>query len=229
MIDLSVTLVTDSGQSEAAGRPLVDTVAEAVAGGVTAVQLREKHGDARRSLELLDALSQRLPERIPILVNDRVDVFLAARLRGIRIAGIHIGQDDLPLETARTLVGPEAVIGLTTSSAEEVDRAAASAARADYLGIGTVRETRSKADAPPPLGIPGVAALAERAARSGIPAVAIGGIVADDLPLLRERGLAGAAVVSWVCAAQDPRAAAAALAAAWRAPAPNTHPWKGTK
>lgn len=213
--DLSIYLVTDSSQAARAGHDIVDTVLEAVAGGVTAVQLREKHADARRALQLVEALAERLPERVALLVNDRVDVFLAARARGARVTGVHVGQRDLPVDDVRALIGAEAVIGLTANTAGDLTAAAASRARIDYVGIGTVRETVSKPDAPPPLGVSGVVALASRCP---MPAVAIGGITPEDLPALRAGGLAGAAVVSWVCASADPRAAAGELASAWRDP-----------
>lgn len=211
--DLSIYLVTDAAQACSRGRALVDTVRAAVAGGVTAVQIRDKHADARDVLELAAAIAADLPPRVALFINDRVDVFLAARLEGIRVTGVHVGQRDLPVAAVRAMIGAEAVLGLTANTPDAVQAAAASAARVDYLGIGTVRATRSKADAPAALGIAGIGRLARA---TSLPAVAIGGIVAADLPALRAAGLAGAAVVSWICAADDPRAAAAQLAAAWR-------------
>lgn len=211
-LDLSVYLVTDSAQALRHGRTILDVVTAAVAGGVTAVQVRAKHAPARETLELLDALAERVPTAVGLLVNDRVDVLLAARARGVRVAGVHVGQSDLPVEDVRAMVGPEPVIGLTTSTASEVAAAASSPARVDYVGIGTVRETASKPDAPRPLGTAGVVELARGCP---LPAVAIGGIEPDDLPALRTGGLAGAAVVSWVCAAPDPEAAAQQLARGW--------------
>lgn len=212
--DLSIYLVTDAAQARGCGRTLVDTVRAAVAGGVTAVQIRDKHADARDMLELAAVLAADLPPRVALFINDRVDVFLAARLGGIRVTGVHVGQRDLPVATVRAMIGADAVLGLTANTPDAVQAAAASPARVDYLGIGTVRATRSKPDAPAALGIAGVGRLARA---STLPAVAIGGIVAADLPALRAEGLAGAAVVSAICAAEDPRTAAAQLAAAWKA------------
>ncbi|MGO1770087.1 MAG: thiamine phosphate synthase [Microbacterium sp.] len=213
-LDLSLYLVTDTAQSGGVGRAIVDTVEEAVDGGVTAVQLRAKDADAREMLQLAAALSSRLPDRVALIVNDRVDVCAAARSRGIRVDGIHLGQSDLPPEDARAILGPGTVIGLSASTAEQIAEAEASPARIDYLGLGAVRATASKPDAPAPIGVAGLARLAMR---SALPAVAIGGITPADLPALRDGGLAGAAVVSWVCAAPDPRDAAAELARAWAA------------
>lgn len=210
--DLSVYLVTDAAQSARAGRALVDTVDDAVAGGVTTVQLRAKGSDAGEMLDLVAALGSRLPDHTTLLVNDRVDVYLAARARGLRVSGVHVGQRDLPAETVRELVGPTAVIGVSASTAREIDAAQRSAAQVTYIGIGAVHRTSSKADAPPVLGVDTAGQLA---ASSALPAVAIGGLTPADLPALRTAGFAGAAVVSWVCAAPDARTAAAQLARAW--------------
>ncbi|MDR0417358.1 MAG: thiamine phosphate synthase [Propionibacteriaceae bacterium] len=215
--DWSVYLVTDSGQCRAAGRGVVETVAAAVRGGVSAVQLRDKDLDAEAFTDLAVATAAVLPATVPLIVNDRVDVFLAARARGAAVAGVHVGQDDLSVEAVRRLVGPTAVIGLSAATPAELAAAASSAARVGYVGLGAVRATRSKADAPPSLGVDGAV---RRAAGCPLPVVAIGGIGPDDLPALRAGGLAGAAVVSWVCAAADPERAAAVLRRAWDGSAP---------
>lgn len=212
-VDLSICLVTDSQQMANHGLDVVEAVADSVAGGVTAVQVRDKNADARDLLELLDALSQRLPVHTALFVNDRVDVFQAARSRGTRVTGVHIGQRDIPAEIVREMVGPDAVIGMTASSSAELAAAEQSPAGIGYVGIGAVRETRSKLNPPPAVGVSGVALLARGCA---LPALAIGGVRPDDLEALRSAGLAGVAVVSWICASADPRAAAAELAKRWR-------------
>jgi thiamine-phosphate pyrophosphorylase len=211
MVDLSIYLVTDAGQVARRGRDLVDVVAAAVDGGVTAVQVRDKDAPARDLLATVTRVAAVLPPGVALIVNDRVDVFLAARVAGVRVDGVHIGQDDLPLGLVRSIVGPSAVVGVSAATTDEL----LSADRADYVGIGVLHATLTKVDAPPPLGLDGFARLA---AVTGRPAVAIGGVTAADLPGLRAAGAAGAAVVSAVCDADDPRAAAAALADAWRAP-----------
>lgn len=210
--DLSVYLVTDTEQSEQCGRTVVETVRQAVAGGVTAVQVRAKHAEVREFLHLVVTLAETLPSHVSLFVNDRVDVFLAARSLGILVTGVHVGQRDLHVDDVRRLVGPEPVIGLSASTVSELDAAASSQARVDYVGIGVVRETSSKIDAPAPIGVQGVIRLA---ASCSLPAVAIGGIVPADLRSLRAGGLAGAAVASWVCASSDPHNAAAELKNAW--------------
>ncbi|MDQ1128350.1 thiamine phosphate synthase [Microbacterium sp. SORGH_AS_0888] len=204
-IDLSLYLITDERAAASAGRGVLDTVRLAVAGGVTAVQVRAKDASARDLLALVHAVASAVPERVAVIVNDRVDVFLAARANRAAVAGVHVGQRDIPVDHVRRLVGPDAVVGLTAATPEELQDAAASPARVDYVGIGTVRETTTKLDAPAPLGIEGVI---RRAATCPLPAVAIGGIVASDVAVLRAGGLAGVAVASAVGAAPDPTAAA---------------------
>ncbi len=210
--DLSVYLVTDAAQAAACGRDVPGTVAAAVAGGVTAVQVREKDGDARDFLATVVRLAAVLPERVALFVNDRVDVFLAARAAGARVTGVHVGQSDLPVAAVRGLVGPDAVIGLSAATEEELRAAAKEPARVDYVGIGALHATRTKADAPPELGVEGFGRLA---LPTPLPAVAIGGVTVPDMPLLRAAGAAGGAIVSGICAASDPRAAARAYAEAW--------------
>ena len=214
--DLSIYLVTDKSQAAAAGHDLADLVAAAVAGGVTAVQVREKTADAGEFLDTVLKVAAVLPEPVALFVNDRVDVFLAARRAGARVTGVHVGQQDLPVEVVRDLVGPEALIGLTANTAAELFAAGQEGARVDYVGIGSVHATASKADAAPALGVEGFAALA---GATFLPAVAIGGITVTDLPGLRAGGAAGVAVISAICGAADPRAAAARLAEVWAAAA----------
>ncbi|MDE0571901.1 thiamine phosphate synthase [Demequina sp. B12] len=213
-VDLSVYLVTDVEQSAGCGRDIVTTVRESVAGGVTAVQIRRKHAETRALLGLTRSIADALPEHVSLFINDRVDVALAARRLGIRVDGVHLGQQDMPLEIARRLLGEQAVIGVSTSTESQI--LAACSEGADYIGIGAVRETQSKEDPPPPLGIERACELARS---SSVPAVAIGGVRADDMAGLRRGGFAGAAVVSWICAAPDPKAAASMLNRVWEAAA----------
>ncbi|WP_062077484.1 thiamine phosphate synthase [Demequina globuliformis] len=213
-LDLSVYLVTDVAQSAGCGRDIVTTVREAVDGGVTTVQIRRKDAPARAMLGLTRSVADALPDHVALVINDRVDVALAARRSGIRVDGVHLGQQDIPVAIARTLLGDDCVIGVSASTEAQI--AAAGADGADYIGIGAVRATQSKVDAPPPLGI---ARACELARLCTVPAVAIGGVRADDVGDLRRGGFAGAAVVSWICAAPDPRAAASMLSRVWEAAA----------
>lgn len=211
--DLSLYLVTDAGIAAAAGHDIVDVVRQATANGVTAVQLREKDASARHFLDTVTRVSDVLPEGVALLVNDRVDVFLAARQAGVRVSGVHVGQSDLPSDAVRALVGDDAIVGLSASTPEQLVAASGSGV-VDYVGIGVLHATATKHDAPAPLGHESFARLV---AASALPAVAIGGITVADLGPLRRTGAAGAAVVSAICGASDPADAARMLRAAWDA------------
>ncbi len=197
-------LVTDRAIGH--GRPLVETVMRAVTGGVTMVQLREKVATTRAFLEEARALKAVLADHgVPLVVNDRADIALA-----IGAAGVHVGQTDLPVEAVRAIVGPGMVIGLSITDAEQIARADAGAA--DYLGIGPVHPQKTKPDASAPLGLGGFARLRRMTDK---PVLAIGGVKADDVPMLVEEGATGVAVVSAIMGAEDPEAAARLFAAAW--------------
>lgn len=211
--DLSVYLVT----GDAAGRRLPDVIADAVAGGVSAVQIREKDASARDALALVVAAAERLrafPD-VMLVVNDRVDVAIAAHFAGAAVHGVHVGQSDLPATDARRMLVAagiaDPIVGVSASSPDELREAERDGA-ADYVGIGAVRPTRTKPDAPAAIGLDG---FASRAALTALPAVAIGGLTADDGPALRAAGAAGMAVVSAICRADDPRAAASRIRASF--------------
>lgn len=211
-VDLSLYLVTDSRQASTAGHELVGLVRTATGHGVTTVQVREKTAPARVFLDTVLRVAEVLPERVALIVNDRVDVFLAARAAGAHVTGVHVGQSDLPVEAVREMIGVDALLGLSASTEEQLRLAAASPARVDYVGIGALHETSTKNDAPTPLG---VGRLTRLVAASSLPVVAIGGVKRSDLPGLRASGAAGAAVVSAICSAADPAWAARELRAAW--------------
>ena len=178
------------------------------------MQVREKDASARQFLDTVLRISDLLPESVALIVNDRVDVFLSARAAGRRVTGVHVGQMDLPVDRVRDLVGPEAVIGLSASTDEQLRAAASHPALINYVGIGALHPTQTKRDAPPALGHTEFARLV---GVSALPAVAIGGIRRGDLARLRRSSAAGAAVVSAICAAPDPQTAARELRAAWGA------------
>jgi thiamine-phosphate pyrophosphorylase len=197
-LDLDLYLVTDSALCGPRG--VVETVRRALPGGVTAVQVREPRATTRElcalSRELLAVLAG---TGVPLLVNDRLDVALA-----VGAQGVHLGQSDLPAQDAHR-VAPELLLGLSVSTPEQV---AAAPDWLDYLGVGPVRATATKPEAAAPLGLAGTAALV---AAARVPCVAIGGIGPANAADVRSTGVAGIAVVSAVCAADDPAAAAAAL------------------
>jgi thiamine-phosphate pyrophosphorylase len=199
-VDVSLYLVTD--RLLAGGRPLVDVVPRAVAGGVTVVQVREKDASAREYLSVLRDVKRVLdPLNVPLFVNDRVDVALAAGA-----AGIHVGQQDMPCADVRRLVGPSSIIGVSVSTPQEAEQAEAEGA--DYLGISPVFVTPTKSDTPDATGLEGLRAI-RRATR--LPLVAIGGIHAGNAAGVVAAGADGVAVVSAIMSAQDPEGAARAL------------------
>ena len=206
-----IYLVTDTAQCGRRG--VAATAAAAVAGGVRTVQVREKHASAAEFYAQVLAVADAVGGRALVLVDDRVDIYLAARAAGARVHGVHVGQSDLPVSSVRALVGPDAVVGLTANTPEHLEAVRALAhGTVDYLGAGVIRPTSTKPDHPAPLGVDGFRAFA---AAAPVPCVAIGGIGLPDLRGLRAAGASGAAVVSALCTAPDPRQSARKLVAAW--------------
>ncbi len=206
--DLALYAVTDS--QWLAGRRLEDVVEQAILGGATFVQLREKdasHEDrcalARRVLAVCRA------HGVPFVVDDDV-----ACAREVGADGVHVGQSDASCAFARAELGPQAVVGVSAQTPEQAR--AAQAAGADYLGVGAVFATATKADADD-VGLDGLAAVC---AVTGLPVVAIGGIGAGNAARVAGTGACGVAVVSAIFAADDPQAAARGLRA-------QVDPWAG--
>jgi thiamine-phosphate pyrophosphorylase len=201
--DYSLYLVTDD--KLAGGRSVEDIVRAAVAGGVRMVQLRDKISSSRVLLQRALALQQMLaPCGVPLIVNDRCDIALAAGA-----AGVHVGQDDLPCARVRSIVGPDFLIGVSVSTVGEARQAEQDGA--NYLGLSPVFDTPTKTDTPGALGLEGVR-LIRQAVR--LPLVAIGGINAANASSVIRAGADGIAVVSAIMGAADPAAAARALTAA---------------
>ncbi|MFJ2553142.1 bifunctional hydroxymethylpyrimidine kinase/phosphomethylpyrimidine kinase [Microbacterium sp. NPDC087591] len=210
--DLSLYLVTDAALCGERG--VVETVREAVDGGVRIVQLREKHASDGDVVEQLLALSAVIDGRALLVVNDRLDAAVAARAQGSRVDGVHLGQGDASVLRARQELGPDALIGLTANAPEHLDAVRAlPAGTVDYLGVGVIRPTLTKPDHPPALGIQGFREFVEA---SPLPCVAIGGVGIDDIEPLRAAGAVGIAVVSALCAAEAPAAAAAEFRRRWQ-------------
>lgn len=199
---LGLIVVTDPGT---AGRPLAEVVRAALRGGAPAVQLRLKDGPAREMVALARVLlAETRAAGALLFVNDRVDVALAAGADGA-----HMGEDDLPVEAARRIVPPGFLLGRSTDTVEAALQAQADGA--DYVGVGPVYATGSKADAGEPVGTGRIAAVA---AAVRIPVVGIGGCAAENAAAVARAGAAGVAVISAVMRAPDPEAAARALLAA---------------
>lgn len=201
--DLTLMLVTDAAMM--ARRGVVETSLAAVAGGVTVVQLRDKTASDESLTALARALRESLaPLGVPLIVNDRVNVAIAAEAEGL-----HIGQEDGSPAEARARIGTEMILGLSVTGPADV--ATVDPAVVDYVGLGPVIASATKADAAPPLGLDGTRAIG---ATLGLPWVAIGGIDVGNAAAIIATGASGLAVVSAIAAADDPRAAAAGLRAA---------------
>ena len=197
---LRLHLVTDAALCGPRGVEAV--VAEAVRGGVTCVQLREKTLDTRPFVERARALKALLaPLGVPLIINDRLDVALACGADGV-----HVGQHDMPVDDVRRWLGAQALVGLSIESLPQL--LAAEPMPVDYYGISPVFATPTKTDTAAALGLKGLAALRSHTRR---PLVAIGGIHAGNAPDVMAAGADGLAVVSALCAAADPAEAARSL------------------
>lgn len=211
MRDLGIYLVANTQSCQP--RSTLEVIESAVAAGIQWVQLRAKDESAREFFELTCAAAQLTAGKAELLVNDRIDVFLAARAAGAAVTGIHIGQKDIPVSFARQIIG-EGIIGLSASTDEQLSRANDQAKYLDYLGVGAIRATPTKKDHPTPLGLAG---FARAAALTALPCVAIGSLTAADAPALRTGAAAGMAVVRAICSAEDPYSASAELLRIWEA------------
>ncbi len=204
--DLSVYLITDRALSGVRG--VLETVEAAIAGGATMVQLRDPEAKTRALVEearAIHALTR--PAGIPFIVNDRVDVALAAGADGV-----HVGQTDMTVADVRTLIGPKPILGLSITSEADLD--VSDLRGVDYLGVGPVFQTSTKPDAAPPINVGGLEAIV---ARTKVPIVAIGGLHAGNAADAIVAGAHGIAVVSAICAAPDAEAATRELAEIVRA------------
>jgi thiamine-phosphate pyrophosphorylase len=200
--DLSLYLII--GPAHCAGRDMAEVAMAAAEGGASIVQLRDKASGTGRMVQDARRLKECLaPFGVPLLINDRVDVALAAGADGV-----HIGQQDMDPVDARHLLGDDAIIGLTVKFHHEAEAIPLSVV--DYASIGGVFATVSKQNPDPPIGLDGLASIA---ATIDLPLVAIAGITRETTPQVIAAGVGGVAVISAVCAAPDPRAAAAELRA----------------
>ncbi|WP_064607168.1 thiamine phosphate synthase [Photobacterium sp. J15] len=192
-------LVTDDQQDL---DTLKTVVKEAVTGGVTMVQVREKHGDVRAFIERASAVKTILQGTgVPLIINDRVDVALA-----VDADGVHLGQSDMPVEMARRLIGKDKLLGLSVENERQL--AEAESLPVDYLGLSAIFATPTKANIKKEWGIDG---LSHAVAQSAFPIVAIGGINASNLDAVIATNVDGVALVSAICHAECPRKAARAL------------------
>lgn len=197
---LKVYLVTD--RPSAMGRNIVSVVQQAVAGGVTMVQLREKSLDTREFVEMAMRLKESLKGKdVPLIINDRLDVALACGADGV-----HIGQSDMPYGIARQLLGRESVIGLSVENGAQL--AEANGLDVDYVAASPVFATPTKTDTAAPWGLEGLRTFVRDSVH---PVVAIGGMNASTAPAVFEVGADGIAVVSAIISAASPFDAAKEL------------------
>ena len=200
VFELSLYLVTDRELS--LGRPLGFIVEEAVKGGATMVQLREKACSTHEFVELAIQLKHKLqPLGVPLIINDRLDVVLAANADGL-----HIGQSDMPYEIARRLLGYDKIIGLSVETMEQARQA--NLLDIDYISISPVFSTNTKTDTNTPFGLE---SIWEVMSFTKHPAVAIGGINATNVRDIIQAGANGIAVVSAIVSAAEPERAAREL------------------
>lgn len=191
--DLRLYLVTDRGL--ACGRDMVGIVVEAVRGGVTMVQLREKECSTAEFVSYAKALKKALaPYDVALVANDRVDVALAADLDGV-----HIGQSDMSYEDARRVLGDDKIIGLSVENLDEV--VAANSLDVDYIGISPLYATATKTDTAVPFGLDGCRRAVELSRHR---TVAIGGLNQATIPDAMAQGIDGVAVVSAIMSAPNP-------------------------
>ena len=198
-IDYSVYLVTD--RSNKTDEEFLNIIEEAIKGGTTIVQLREKTASTKEFYDLALKVKE-ITSRygIPLLINDRIDIALA-----VDSEGVHIGQDDMPADIAREIIGEDKILGVSASTVEEAKKAEIDSA--DYIGSGAVFPTATKDDADSV----SEEELKEIVDSIDIPVVAIGGITIENAHTLKASGIAGFSVVSAIMSAEDPKEASEKL------------------
>ncbi|MBQ6512731.1 thiamine phosphate synthase [Methanobrevibacter sp.] len=191
-IDLSLYLVTDNSDDE---EKFLNTIEEAIKGGVSVVQIREKTADTLDFYNLALKVKEITTKyNIPLIINDRVDVALA-----IDADGVHVGQSDMPCDVTRKLIGPDKILGVSAATIDEAKKAESDGA--DYIGTGAVFPTSTKDDAPSVT----KQELKEIVESINIPVVAIGGINLENACELIDTGIAGLSVVSAIMSSDNPK------------------------
>ena len=213
------------GPENTCGRPVSEMIHAVVDAGFTCIQIRSKEVGARELIRLCRETADIIAaagksDVITLVVDDRLDVVLAAREEGIKVDGVHVGQSDIPVEVCRKYLGEDSVVGLSAPSKELIEYARTTDVKdIDYFGAGPLRPSISKKDC----GMDeygriitrNYAELTELASVSPIPVVVGGGVVASDLKELKKTGSAGFFVISAIASAPDPAAAAKELADCW--------------
>jgi len=222
-LDISAYFVV--GPENTKGRPVAPIIRDAVDAGFTCVQIRSKTASARQLIELTGQASEVIAKTgksdiVILLVNDRLDVVLAAKKQGIKVDGIHVGQTDIPVDVCREYLGPDAVVGLSARTHELFEYIKnADVSLIDYFGAGPVHETKTKPDSG--LDVDGkritrsMEEITTLSRLSSIPVVVGGGVKLADMPSLARTGVAGFFVVSAISEADDPGHEAANLVKTW--------------
>lgn len=191
-LDLSLYLVTDKSDDV---EKFLNTIEEAIKGGVSVVQIREKTKDTLDFYNLALKVKEITTKYdVPLIINDRVDVALA-----INADGVHVGQSDMPCDVTRKLVGPDKIVGISAATIDEAKKAEKDGA--DYIGTGAVFPTATKDDAPKIT----KKDLKEIVDSINIPVVAIGGINHNNASELIDTGIAGLSVVSAIMSSDNPK------------------------
>ncbi len=229
-VDISAYHVV--GPENTRGRPVADIVRAVVAAGFTCVQIRSKTASASELItitgEAADVIARAgQTDKVTLLVDDRLDVVLAARKAGIKVDGIHVGQSDIPVPVCREYLGDDAVIGLSAETANLFDYIkTADISNIDYFGAGPLHETATKTDCETGPDGRVITKTFEDFARlatiSPLPVVVGGGVKLDDIPPLAATGIGGFFVVSAIAEADDPEAEARKMVKAWQANSPAT-------
>ena len=222
-LDISAYLVV--GPENTNGRPVAQIIEDAVEAGFTCFQIRSKTASASEMIEYTREAAEIIAKagksnEITLLVDDRLDVVLAARKQGIKVDGIHVGQSDIPVDVCREYLGEDSIVGLSARTHELFEYIkTADVSLVDYFGIGPLHETATKPDC-------GLAAdgkivtrsfddIEKLAKISPIPIVVGGGVKQADIPQLAQTGVDGFFVVSAVAGAENPKAEALKLAESW--------------
>jgi thiamine-phosphate pyrophosphorylase len=223
-LDISAYFVV--GPENTKGRPVAPIIKEAVEAGFTCVQIRSKAASARELIELTRQASRVISEagrsdEVALLVDDRLDVILAARKQGIKVDGIHVGQADIPVEVCREYLGEDSIVGLSARTHELFEYIqTVDISHIDYFGAGPLHETMTKPDCGRDLDGKVVtrsfAEISELVKLSPIPVVVGGGVKLVDIPMLAQTGVHGFFVVTAVSEADDPKLAASELVQTWK-------------
>ncbi|WP_404331776.1 thiamine phosphate synthase [Mesobacillus maritimus] len=222
-IDISAYLVV--GPENTKGRPAVTIIKDAIEAGFTCVQIRTKVASAIELIQLTREASEVIEQagksdEVALLVNDRLDVILAARKQGIKVDGIHVGQSDIPVGVCREYLGEDSIVGLSARTHELFEYIkTVDVSQIDYFGAGPLHETKTKPDCGLDLDgkivIRSLDEISELAKISPIPVVIGGGVKLADIPPLAHTGVDGFFVVSAVTEADDPKLEATNLVKAW--------------